>query len=161
MPFSTVISVKSLWPVHLSVLSWFFLTITPNNILPKLLPTLPHNHRRNNGQQWKRNESSLNDYHQSSARILAKPGDLKKKKSSIHIKYLYGSTCWCLVTHYQMKIFYTCQNWKHFVENDIILLKNLNLFLERKKTMLVHIFLFHQYFQKPSSEWLSKFGIMR
>ena len=34
----------------------------------------PHNHSWNNGQLSYKNESSCNDYHQSSERILAKPG---------------------------------------------------------------------------------------
>ena len=33
--------------------------------------SFPHNHRRNNGQRWERNSS----HHQTSERILAKPGD--------------------------------------------------------------------------------------
>ena len=64
------ISVISRWPVHLSMLSRSSL----NNILSKSLAAFPHNHCRNNRQQWERNESSCTDYHQSSERILAEPG---------------------------------------------------------------------------------------
>ena len=49
------------------------LTSTPHNTFSKSLAALPHNHCRNNGQQWERNESCRNDYHQSSERILAEP----------------------------------------------------------------------------------------
>ena len=54
--------------------SGVLLTSTPHNILSKPLAAFPHNHCRNNGQRWERHESCSNDYHQSSERILAKPG---------------------------------------------------------------------------------------
>ena len=50
------------------------LTSIPHNILSKPPAAFPHNHCRNNGQRWERNESCRNDYHQSSERILAEPG---------------------------------------------------------------------------------------
>ena len=50
------------------------LTSTPHNIPSKPLAAFPHNHRRNKGQRWERDESCRNDYHQSSERILAEPG---------------------------------------------------------------------------------------
>ena len=45
----------------------------PHNILYKPLAAFPYNHGRNNGQQWERNESCRNDYHQSLERISAEP----------------------------------------------------------------------------------------
>ena len=72
MVFNTVynsISVILQRPVHLSILSWVVLTITPHNVLSKALAAFPHNHCRNNGQQWERNELCRNDCHQSSERI--------------------------------------------------------------------------------------------
>ena len=63
------ISVISRQPVHLSMLSW-----NSHNILSKPLTAFPHNHCRNNEQQWERNKSCHNDYHQSSERILAEQG---------------------------------------------------------------------------------------
>ena len=77
MVFNTVynsISVILQRPVHLSIFSWVVLTITPHNVLSKALAAFPHNHCRNNGQQWERNELCRNDCHQSSERILAKQG---------------------------------------------------------------------------------------
>ena len=50
------------------------LTNTSHNIISKALAAFPHNHCRNNGQQWERNESCCNDYHQSSERMVAEPG---------------------------------------------------------------------------------------
>ena len=52
----------------------FLLTSTPHSILSKPLAAFQHNQCRNKGQRWERNESSRNDYHQSSERILAEPG---------------------------------------------------------------------------------------
>ena len=49
-------------------------TCSPHITLPKLPATFPHNHCRNNGQRWERNESCRNDYYQPSERILAEPG---------------------------------------------------------------------------------------
>ena len=54
--------------------SGVLLTSTPHNILFKPLAAFPQNHRQNNRQQWERNESCRNDYHQSSERILAELG---------------------------------------------------------------------------------------
>ena len=48
---------------------------TPHNILSKSLAAFPHNHCRDHGQRWERNESCRNDYHLSSERVLAAPGD--------------------------------------------------------------------------------------
>ena len=66
-PFSTL----SRRTVHPPMLSW-------NSFLPviyiKPLPGFQHSHCRNNGERWQRNESCRNNYHQSSERILAKPG---------------------------------------------------------------------------------------
>ena len=47
----------------ISVISWrpVLLTSTVHNILSKSLAVFPHNHCRNNGQQWERNESCGND----------------------------------------------------------------------------------------------------
>ena len=58
---------------HLVLLSIFSQSY-PNTILFKPLAAFPHNHCRNNGQRWERNESCRNDYHQFSERILAEPG---------------------------------------------------------------------------------------
>ena len=52
---------------------WFsgvLLTSTPHSVLSKPLAAFPHNHCRNNGQQWERNESCHNDCPQSSERIM-------------------------------------------------------------------------------------------
>ena len=49
------------------------LTGTPHSILSKPQAAFPHNHSRDNGQR-REDESFLNDYHQSSERILAEPG---------------------------------------------------------------------------------------
>ena len=49
-------------------------TSTLHNILSKPLAASPHDHCRNNGQPWERNESCRNNYHKSSERILAEPG---------------------------------------------------------------------------------------
>ena len=54
------------------------LNSTLHYILSKPLAAFPHNHRRNNSQRWERNESCRNDYHSSSERILAEPGDRTK-----------------------------------------------------------------------------------
>ena len=50
------------------------LTSSPRIILSRPLAAFPHNHCRNNGQRWERNQSCRNDYHQSSERILGEPG---------------------------------------------------------------------------------------
>ena len=50
------------------------LASTPHNVISKPLAAFPHNHCRNNGQRRERNESCRNEYHQSSEKILAKPG---------------------------------------------------------------------------------------
>ena len=72
---SNSISVISRRPVHQSMLSLSLrVTSTPHNILSKPMAAFPHNHCRNNGQRWEKNESCRNDYHQSSERILAEPG---------------------------------------------------------------------------------------
>ena len=47
----------------------FYISAT-YNILSKPMAAFPHNHRRNNGQQWERNRY---DYHLSSERILVEP----------------------------------------------------------------------------------------
>ena len=49
-------------------------TNTNHNILSKPLAAFPHNLCRNTGQRRERNESCLNDFHQSSERILAELG---------------------------------------------------------------------------------------
>ena len=70
MPFSTVFKLycgasAPIYPCFPGVL----LTSTSHNILSKPLAACQHNHC-----WWERNESCRNDYHQSSERILAKPG---------------------------------------------------------------------------------------
>ena len=57
-----------------TILADVLLTSTPHNILSKPLAVFPHNHCRNNGQRWERNESCRNDYHQSSERVLPELG---------------------------------------------------------------------------------------
>ena len=73
-PFSTVFQIyrggECTYPCFPRVL----LSSTPQNILSEPLAAFPHNHCRNNGQRWERNESCHNDYHQSSERILAEHG---------------------------------------------------------------------------------------
>ena len=70
-PFSTVFD---LYQCTCPCFPWVLLTSTPHNILYKPLAAFPHKHCLNSGQRWKRNESCRNDFHQSSERILAKPG---------------------------------------------------------------------------------------
>ena len=50
------------------------LTGIPHNILYNPVAAFPLNHCQNKGQQWQRNESCCNDYHQSLERISAEPG---------------------------------------------------------------------------------------
>ena len=52
----------------------FFLTSTPQNVLPKPLAAFPHKHCRNEGQRWQKRMNCHNDYHQSSEWKLAQPG---------------------------------------------------------------------------------------
>ena len=79
MVFSTVfnsISVISWQPVRLSILSCnSFDQYYVNYSFPKPMATFPHNHCQNIRQRRQRNESCRNDYHQSTDRILAEPGD--------------------------------------------------------------------------------------
>ena len=49
-------------PIH-AFLEFFFLTITPHNILYKPLAALPQIHHRNNREMWERNESYHNGNH--------------------------------------------------------------------------------------------------
>ena len=60
---------------------------TPHNILSKPLAAFPQNLCRNNGQQWERNESCRNDYHQSW--ILAEPG-IEPATSCSQVRLSYG-----------------------------------------------------------------------
>ena len=69
-PFSTVFQLYHGGQYTYPCFSWSSF----HNILSKPLASFPHNHCRNNGQRWKRNDSCRNDYHQSSERILAEPG---------------------------------------------------------------------------------------
>ena len=62
------------------------LTSTPHNILSKPPAAFPRNHCRNNGQRSARNQSSRNDYHQFSERILAEPG-IQPATSYSHVRY--------------------------------------------------------------------------
>ena len=73
-PFSKVFHLFHSGQCTFPCFPWVFLTSTPHNILSKPLAAFPHYHCRNNGQQLERNESCHDDYHQSSERILAKPG---------------------------------------------------------------------------------------
>ena len=73
-PFSTVFQLYCCSQCTYPCFPGVLLTSSPHNILSKPLAAFPHNHCRNNGQRWERNESCRNDYHQSSERILAEPG---------------------------------------------------------------------------------------
>ena len=77
------------------------LNSTPRNILSKPQAAFPHNHCRNNGQQWERNKSCCNDYHQSSERILAEPL-IKPATSCSLVRY---TTDWALGSKLKGKIF--------------------------------------------------------
>ena len=70
-------------------------TGTPHKILSKPLVAFPHNHCRNNGQRWERNESCRNDYHQSSERILGEPGDRTSESAYSWSPVLYP-TDWAM-----------------------------------------------------------------
>ena len=74
MPFSTLFQLYCSGQCTYPYLSRLLLTSTPHNILSKPLAAFPHNHCLHNRQQWERNESCCNDYHQSSERKLAEPG---------------------------------------------------------------------------------------
>ena len=72
-----LISVILRWPVYLFMLfgvSRVSSTDTLHNFLSKPLASFPPNHRGNNDQQWKRNESCCNDYHQCSERSWLSQG---------------------------------------------------------------------------------------
>ena len=103
-------------------------TSTPHNILSKPLAAVLHNHCWNNGQQWERNESCRNDYHQSSERILAEPAIKPARSCSQvpcttdwaleHGKTIYSQTeesknC-CRNTHYGEQL---CQNILKSIQN--------------------------------------------
>ena len=100
-PFSTVFQLyrggQCTYPCFPGVL----VTSIPYNILSKPLAAFPHNHCRNNGQQWERNKSCCNDYRQSSERILAEPG-IKPATSCSQIR---NATDWVmgLGTHKEWK----------------------------------------------------------
>ena len=90
MVFSTVFNsiAFSTYACFLEIL----LPSTLHNFLSKPLAPFPHNHCRNNGQQWERNESCRNDYHQPSERILAEPG-IKPVTSCFQVLYgIYRTT---------------------------------------------------------------------
>ena len=72
-PFSTVFHIYHGDQYIYPYLPGVPLASTLHNILSKPLGAFPHNHCRNNGQRWERNESCRNDYNQSSERILAEP----------------------------------------------------------------------------------------
>ena len=74
IPFSTVFQLYCMGQCTYPCFPGVLLTSTLHSILPKPLTTLPRHHLRNNGQQRERNELCLNDYHQSSERILGQPG---------------------------------------------------------------------------------------
>ena len=73
-PFSTVFQLYRSGQCTYPCFPRVLLTSIPHNILSKPMTVFPHNHCRNNGRWWERNESCRNDYHQSSERILAEPG---------------------------------------------------------------------------------------
>ena len=67
------ISVISWQRVHLSMLSWSSLNQYSTQYSFQATGCFSHNHCWNNRQQWERNKSCCNDYHQSSERISAEP----------------------------------------------------------------------------------------
>ena len=69
--FSTVIQFYCCGQFTCPCFPGVLLTSAPHNTLSKPLAAFPHNHCRNNWQQWERNESCCIDYHQSSERMLA------------------------------------------------------------------------------------------
>ena len=94
MPFLTIFQLyrggQCTYPCFPGVL----LTSTLHNILSKPLTAFPLNHCRNNGQLRERNESCRNDYHQSSEKILAKPGIEPVLESAVLPAELWGSALW-------------------------------------------------------------------
>ena len=71
-------------------------TTTPHNIFSKTFAAFPHNHCRNNGQRWERNESCRNDYHQSSERILAEPW-IESATSCFQVLFATGWAMWLVI----------------------------------------------------------------
>ena len=71
-PLSTIFQLYHGGQCTYPCFSGVLLTSTTHNILSKPVAAFPHYWK--NGQQWERNESCCNDYHQSSERILAEQG---------------------------------------------------------------------------------------
>ena len=90
--FSTVFQLYHGGQYTYPCLPGVLLTCATHSILSKLMAAFKHNHCRNNGQPWGRNESCRNDYHQSSERILAKPGIKPVLESCILPTKLWSST---------------------------------------------------------------------
>ena len=87
-PFSIVFQLYRCSQYNYPYFPGVLLTNTLYNILSKPLAAFPHNHCRNNGQQWERNESCRNDYHQSLERIYPEPG-IKPVTSSSKVCQLW------------------------------------------------------------------------
>ena len=117
-PFSTVFQLYQGGQYTYPCFLGFFLTSTSHNILSKPMTAFPHNHCWNNWQQWKRNESCCNDYHQSLERILAKPGIEPVTSRS---QGTFIEKCHCM-SH--MK-FVVCKCFQHgSVQNFLVFLRN-------------------------------------
>ena len=88
MPFSTVFQLchggQCTYPCFPGVL------LTRHNILSKPLAAFLCNHCQNNGQRWERNESSRNDYHQSSKRVFSELG-IESATSCSQVRKIYGA----------------------------------------------------------------------
>ena len=83
-----IISVISRNPKHLSMLHGVLLSGALRIVLLKPMPAFPHNHCRNNRLRREKNRFCSNYYHQSSKRILAKPG-IDQETSCCHVRIRY------------------------------------------------------------------------
>ena len=92
------------------------LTSNLHNILSKPLATFSLNSCRNNGQQWERNQSCRNDYHQYllSQGLYQRPPVLKSCNSADRAMDQPRSTCivyagWTVSLHFTIVQFPPCQ----------------------------------------------------
>ena len=94
-PFSTVFQLYRCGQCSYPCFPGVLLTSTQHNIPSKPLAAFPHNHYRNIGQRWQRNESCRNDYHQSLEGILAEHEDrISDLLFSSHARYQLNYWSW-------------------------------------------------------------------
>ena len=72
------------------------LTSSLHDIPSEPLAAFPHNHCPNNGLSWESNEICSNEYHQSSEKILAEPGDRTQLSKGIRQLAWYHASRRCV-----------------------------------------------------------------